>query len=474
MSQRAILKSVPMPLRAVLLAAIVYLLYFHGMTAMGLHGPDEPRYASIGRAMAASGDWVTPRLWGEPWFEKPALLYWMTAAGFRLGLGPESAPRLPVTLLSVAFLFFFYRLLREQFAPEPAAYATAILGASAGWLAYSRTAVTDLPLSAFFGLSMLLAMEWLRTGDPRRLGWAGAALGVAMLAKGLVPVVLAAPLLWFGRARLLDLWRFAAAALLVAAPWYALCAAANGTAFLEDFFLKHHLSRFASGGLQHVQPFWFYLPVLLGTVFPWTPLAALLRWPGQDKARQFLWAWLLFGFVFFSAAQNKLPGYLLPLMPALAALLGDALAVRERNPRWALVGAGVLLAFTPAILPALPEALSSGSGSALPYVVWWHGAIPAAVVSLVVYLLDARHGRAFATAVLVALVAAMSWRIVHDAFPAIDASVSARSAWREHPGMAGQVCLDDPRRAFQYGMDYYYNAPIPDCEMEPREIRVKR
>ncbi len=309
----------PVPLRALLLLAVAYLLYFHGMTAVGLHGPDEPRYASIGRAMASSGDWITPRLWGEPWFEKPALLYWLIAAGFRLGLGEEAAPRFLLALLSVAFLYAFFRLLREELTEEAAAYSAAILAASAAWLAYSRTAVTDIPLSVSFALAMLLTMEWHRSGNPRRLAWAGAAMGFAILAKGLVPIVLAAPLLWFGRKRILDLWRFAIAALAVAAPWYALCTAANGAVFLEDFILKHHLSRFATSELQHVQPFWFYLPVLLGAVFPWTPLVVLLRKP-RGHATRFLWAWLLFGFVFFSAAQNKLPGYLLPLLPSLAAL----------------------------------------------------------------------------------------------------------------------------------------------------------
>src|SRR5947207_5372847 len=95
--------------RLVLLAIpLVYFLYFFSLSGVGLLGPDEPRYAAIGREMARSGDWITPRLWGEPWFEKPPLLYWMTGTAFRLGLGEELAPRLPVALMSVAFLIFFY------------------------------------------------------------------------------------------------------------------------------------------------------------------------------------------------------------------------------------------------------------------------------------------------------------------------------------------------------------------------------
>src|SRR5579871_6503231 len=81
------------------IAAFAGFFYLSRLNVAGLLGPDEPRYASIAREMARSGDWVTPRLWGELWFEKPALLYWMSATGFRLGLGPELAPRLPVALL---------------------------------------------------------------------------------------------------------------------------------------------------------------------------------------------------------------------------------------------------------------------------------------------------------------------------------------------------------------------------------------
>src|ERR1700748_3390543 len=112
-------------------------------------GPDAPRYAFIGGAMARSGDWITPRLWGQPWFEKPALLYWMTAAAFRLGLGTDLAPRLPVALLSLAFLACFWGRMRIEWGTRVALLAAAMLATSAGWLAYSHVAVTDLPLAAF-------------------------------------------------------------------------------------------------------------------------------------------------------------------------------------------------------------------------------------------------------------------------------------------------------------------------------------
>src|SRR5215831_8894996 len=121
---------------------LAYLLYFYHLDAAGMLGPDEPRYASIGREMARSGDWITPRLWGEPWFEKPPLLYWLTALAFRLGIGPDWAPRLPVAIIAVVFLIFYWRLLAAEFGSRPASIATLILATTFGWIGYGQIGVT--------------------------------------------------------------------------------------------------------------------------------------------------------------------------------------------------------------------------------------------------------------------------------------------------------------------------------------------
>src|SRR5690242_13572061 len=173
------------PPRTLLLAIpLVSLLYFFDLTGTGLLSADEPRYAAVSREMAQSGDWITPRLWGEPWFEKPVLLYWMEAAAFHLGLNEDLAPRMPVALMSVAFLIFFYCVLRREFGDPAAAYATAILATSAAWIGYSHIAVPDLPMSAAFSAAMLLSLRWLENGERRWLPPAAALLGFAVLAKG--------------------------------------------------------------------------------------------------------------------------------------------------------------------------------------------------------------------------------------------------------------------------------------------------
>jgi len=328
------LRRIPRALWLVL--PLAYFLYFYHLAAVGLIGPDEPRYAAIARTMAASGDWVTPRLLGQPWFEKPALLYWMEAVFFRAGFGAEMAPRLPVALLAAAFLGFFWWILRREFGPRPASFATAILGTSAAWIVSSQIGTTDLPLTVTYSAAMLLALPWVRRRDPALLPWVAAFLGLAVLAKGPVAVVLACPILlpWKG-----PFWRdlgrnilsflrprVALPFLAVTLPWYALCTWANGAAFLQDFFWKHNVERFVSSTAvgNHGQPFWFFGPVLLALLLPWTPLLPLAfrRTLYADPGRLFLLIWTALCLVFFSRSANKLPSYILPLIPAAAALLG--------------------------------------------------------------------------------------------------------------------------------------------------------
>ena len=348
-----------------MLLVLLACVYFYGLSATGVVGPDEPRYAAIGQEMAHSGDWVTPRLWGQPWFEKPPLLYWMTALGVKVGLGPETSARLPVALIGWSFLVLLYFVLKREFGPTEALYSTAILGTSAGWLAYSYVAVTDIPMAALFFASMLLVLPWIGTMARPNPEWvtaalAGALLGLATLAKGLVPLVLFLPAIWVVRRRWRELAIMVAVCVAVAAPWYVLCTLRNGSAFLYDFFWKHHFERFATDVLQHVRPWWFYIPVILGGVFPWTPLMLLVRGEVRIDARlRFLALWTLYAFVFFSAARNKLPGYLVPLLPAVAILSGIGLAWARRT-RAPLFLSALLIALTPVVVAILPDALAVG------------------------------------------------------------------------------------------------------------------
>jgi 4-amino-4-deoxy-L-arabinose transferase-like glycosyltransferase len=443
-------------------AAALYFLYFFGLTRTGLVGPDEPRYAAVGRAMAESDDWVTPRLWGEPWFEKPALLYWMTAVGFKAGLDLDLAPRLPVAIASVAFLIFFFVVLRREFGDRAGFYATTILATSAGWLAFSRVAVTDLPMSAAFAGAMIAVMS----GRGRIL--AGVLLGAAVLAKGLVPLALFLPALWFWRKRVPDLLVLLAAAIVVAAPWYVLVTLRNGPPFLEDFFWKQHFARYLTGALQHERPFWFYVPVLVAGFFPWTPLLWFLfeKRIYKDARATLLLAWLAWGFLFFSVSRNKLPGYLLPLFPAAAALIG--IAMSEAKPRSikmaCLLGAcAILLTLTPMIGEVLPPALASGLSHLDMFVLFvssnW--VYPVLVIGFVCIFLEWRGRREWAIAAIAVMTTIAVVRLISEVYPALDREASARARWRSNPESI--TCVSNETRSLRYGLSYYAGRSVPDC-----------
>lgn len=440
-------------------AAALFFLYFFGLTRTGLLGPDEPRYAAIGRAMAASGDWITPRLWGSPWFEKPALLYWMTAAGFKAGLGPDLAPRLPVAIVSVAFLIYFFIALRREFGDRGAWYSAAILATSAGWLVYSHIAVTDLPMSAAFAAAMLALLTG--AAGARASLAAGALLGLAVLAKGLVPLALFMPVLWFLRRRIRDLALVFGAAALVAAPWYVLVTLRNGSQFLDEFFWKHHFGRFLTSELQHGRPLWFYVPVLLAGLFPWTPLLPLLlnRHLYRDWRAQFLLAWLAWGFVFFSVSRNKLPGYLLPLLPAAAALLGIAIAkapARSMKLMVLLGASAMLLCIVPPLADALPQALLVGmSHTPIRLATGW--IIPGVLIGVGCAYFEKTGRRAIAMACVVALAVVSVVTIVWRVYPKLDRQVSGRAT-------RATTCLPQTSRSLRYGIDYYSGRNLPDCK----------
>ena len=454
-------------------------LYLYNLTSMGMVGPDEPRYADVGRAMAESGDWVTPRLWGQPWFEKPALLYWMTASAFSLGLGPDLAPRLPVALLSLAFLAFFWWRLQIEWDARVAAYSTAMLATSAGWLTYSHVAVTDLPLAAFFSAAVLLALPW---AQGRGHAWetiaAAACLGLAVLAKGLVPLVLFFPVLFLGpspRWRSLVRWLEPApvsAFLIFALPWYILCVLRNGNDFVQVFFVQQQFSRFSSPALQHVQPWWFYIPVFLLLLFPWFPILALtpraLQRSAQDSCVRMLAIVVAFGFVFFSASLNKLPGYLLPLLPPACILMGVGLS-RASRPAMAVIAPLALLGVLPAMARIAPAALGGG-GLHAAQIPWAALLIALAGTGVAATALALAAGpRAFPIASL-AIAAAFFWFQLAT-FRAFDAAASARPVWlARHPRCAPRVS-----RALLYGLYYYSQQQLPDCPLlDPNRRRVVR
>jgi len=455
---------------------LAYLLYFYHLGSTGVLGPDEPRYASIGREMARSGGWITPVLWGKPWFEKPALLYWMIAAAFRAGIGLDLAPRLPVALLAVGFLAFFWWMVNREYGGRAAGFAVLILGTSVGWMALGQAGVTDLPLAATFSAAMLLALPWIAKGDARYLPASAAMLGLAVLAKGPAPLILALPLALRGR-QLRDLLRSRVVIpfLVVAAPWYVLCYAKNGSVFVREFLLKQNLQRYTSAEvIQHGHPWWYFAPVLAGGLLPWLPLlAAAIRRPGlNDPRKKFLAAWVVWVLLFFSISANKLPAYILPMFPAAALLMALALDEVPNAAPWLAVSA-LLLVVYPIAAPLLPSALEFSLSHAAPPAFDASWLYPV-FVALLAWMAESRGRRVLAVACVAGGVAIGAADLKSAAVPALEAMPSPRELWQKVRSHADEVCLDQVQRNWAYGLNYYAGKALPDCSEHATPWQVRQ
>ena len=430
---------------------------------MGMYSTDEPRYADIGRAMARTGDWITPRLWGQPWFEKPPLLYWMTAAGFRAGLGTDLAPRLPVALLSVAFVAFFWWRVRALWDDRVAACATAILATTGGWLAYSHVAVTDLPVSVFFTAAVLLALA-PEGREPHRAA-AAASLGLAVLAKSAPPLLLFTPVLFFDRRN----WKrwFASWPILVfaavALPWHVVATFRNGWNLLYVLFIEQQFGRFLNASRQHGQPWWFYLPVFLGLLFPWFALLPLaFRKKSADYRLRTLMTILVLGLIFFSASINKLPGYVLPLAPATCILMGAGLAAAPRPERW-LIAPIILLGALPFAAAIVPRAAASGLSSAP---LNWPLALAGVAVAGVIAGMLVFGLRSLAVPAAFLLAAGGFFWLETGLFPQLDRAATARPLWLEkHPSCAPVLA-----RSMLYGLYYYSEKELLPCVIVDKNV----
>jgi len=370
---------------AALIFATLYLCYFYNLGAIGLVGPDEPRYAWIARDMAESGDWVTPRLYSKPWFEKPPLYYWGAALSFKMFGVSEVAARLPSAVCALLATLAMAWLAWRVYGAETARWLLLLLPTTVGMIGFSHAAATDMPFAAMLTVAMVFAAKLLNLIPPLASAQTsphslfsfisltsstsfssflfGAFLGFAALAKGPAAIILSggAVLLW---AAFVKRWHDAFRCLhpvaitgfcFTALPWYILCARRNSD-FFRVFIIEHNFKRFLTPEFQHIQPFWFYLPVLLIAFLPWTSLllfAGFFRtlefWRERkiSPSTVFFCCWLAFCILFFSFSRSKLPGYILPALPPIGILLARSLTLLmpllARYFRWLLALYGVVL-----------------------------------------------------------------------------------------------------------------------------------
>src|ERR1051326_1873554 len=446
------------------LAVLCYGLFFYRLGSMGFVGPDEPRYASIARDMLMNGSYITPRLYGSPWFEKPPLMYWLAAVGYKVFGNREAAARFPSAAAATVCVFFIYWCGRKLWNRETGLLAALVVATSIGSFAFARAASMDMLLSACLTMALVFFLFGFNDDTPRRRLWFYlfyAAIGLGVLTKGpaavLLPVLsLAGFLLLRGRWRdwrtwyPKGLWVTAA----IAGPWYVLCTINNGWEFVRVFFVNQNLDRFTSTIHGHIRPIYFFVPVLLLLTFPWTFLliSAFRRTFGKNDYILVLWA--VVPFVFFSFSGSKLPGYILPVVPPLSLLLGNELLQPSSRlyragvfvEAGAMVFIGVAFGFFGNTLNLDPHV----SGTLIVAVTF--GA--AAVLTAMALWLNPVWVAAFNGSLMVVLVITAA-TIVFPRFDVTDTMRPWQSALGRFIPADEMVFLYKPERWAEYGMQYY-------------------
>jgi hypothetical protein len=319
------------------ICAVLAAAWFGTLGLRPLYKADEARYAEIPREMVASGDWITPRLNGFKYFEKPPLQYWATAGFFEVLGIHDWVSRLWAALMGFAGILMVLSVGNRLFGPPAGTFAAAVLAGSPVYVAAAQINTLDMGL-AFFLSGAVFA---LASGYPI-LFWAACAF--AVLSKGLVGLVL--PLATLGLYILLKrdwkmIWDVRPISgpivfLLIAAPWF-VAVSLNNPEFAHFFFIQEHFQRFTTEVHQRTAPVWFFLPVLALGLAPLLLPAAVGWWRGLRSpappfdAAFWLALWALVVLAFFSASSSKLPAYILPMFPALALLAGRYLAEGDRK-----------------------------------------------------------------------------------------------------------------------------------------------
>ncbi len=363
--------------RSAMIALMVVLLlaWFASLELRGLFIPDEGRYAEIPREMLDTGDWVTPRLNGLKYFEKPPMQYWLTAASFAVLGEDEWTARLPSTLLGFLAVLMTAFTAGRLWGSRAVLTTAIVLGSSWAYYLSGQYLTLDIMLSAFLTFALcgfLLAQQDAVTAAQRRrwMLFAWAACACAVLSKGLIGIALPGLTLvaysvvtrdlklW----RRLDIMRGLALMLGLTLPWFVLVQLRNPE-FFEFFFIREHWNRFSGSDHARLGTWWYYAPILIVGLMPWTPLF-VQQWlssraqrlpavttsapPRRLQPALFCTVWTLAIIVFFSLSQSKLPAYVIPVFPALALILGKRFALDDaRGLRWSAL---TLSAMAPALM----------------------------------------------------------------------------------------------------------------------------
>jgi len=385
-AQSAAISTATSPRWLWLIVLSIAVMWFATLGPRRLLNPDEGRYAEIPREMLVSGDWVTPRLNGIKYFEKPPLQYWMTAVAYQVFGENEFAARFWAGFTGFAGILLAGWTSARLFNRAAGAMAAVITASSLLYLAIGHINTLDMSLSFFLELtvcSFLLAQHSAPRSSAERnwmlLAWAAAAL--AFLTKGLVALVLPSLTLLaytvltreFSAWKRLHIVKGLALFLLLALPWVIAAARANPE-FLSFFFLHEQFARFLVNSHDRDGPIWYFLPLFVLGTLPWTFVAlrqfnATWRFDAQTNGlqmRRFLLVWIAVVIGFFSVSHSKLPPYIVPVMPMFAMVLGDVFTrLPARTLRMHLLVIGLGLGALGLAVSLLPVTIAGAKNAAL-------------------------------------------------------------------------------------------------------------
>jgi 4-amino-4-deoxy-L-arabinose transferase-like glycosyltransferase len=444
--------------------------------------------------MLARHDWITPTLGGKPWLEKPALYYWQAMVAYGIFGVSDWAARLPSAVDATMMVVAVYLFLR-RFRPGFQLDGALMTASASGVIGFARAASTDMPLAAMFGIAMLAWYAWYESARRRYLALSYIFLGLAVLAKGPVAPFFALVIVMIFAAAKGD-YRLIACTLwfpgiglfaLTVLPWY-IAVQLKNPEFFRVFILEHNLGRFGKDLYHHTQPFWYYVPVALLGLVPWTMFIGVAMvesirvwwrekkelFESKDPLPVFLIIWLILPVAFFSFSESKLPGYILPALPAGTLLMAEyvrrhAVAdVTDDNRR------SLVLIVMHSLVAALPVV----AALMMQYIVFQHS-LPwnrataisagfAAVLAIGITLtlhrpLGLRMLR-FVTLVPVVLGLGAALRL---GAPALDASLSARPLAQEINRVDNRslpVAVLRVSRETEYGLQFYRNQRIARYE----------
>ncbi|MDD5349614.1 MAG: glycosyltransferase family 39 protein [Chthoniobacteraceae bacterium] len=453
-----------------LLLLLCYAAFGWNLGKLGLIDPDEPFYALTGREMVQTGDWMTPRIFGQPQFEKPIFYYWMLAGSYRVFGESELSGRLPAAVAATLLVLLTYAFAKRVFNARAGLLAGVFLTGGLELCLMGRLMLTDIPLALF--ITAALYCYWRALEEPERSGrwifWHLVCTGFAVLTKGpigsLVPLFTMLAFNHFGKRpsilRGRAFWWGAAAHAAIVVPWYGLMLAEHGWKFMDEFFYRDNVLRFFKAEHPANNHWWYYPGLLLLGSIPWLPavLLALRRMVfGMRDNTGILFAacWLLPNLLFLTLAQSKLPSYGYYLFVPLAFLAGAALdsllshGFQTRGEKALVLCGAVVQAAAALIAPLLPVAKPFAA------TVWAFGAVLAvAAVALALRRFRFWMGAtAMATVVLIGCALTVS-------FSPVEEMVSIRSTALK---MKAQRQADEPLLAGKFamrGVVYYTNLPV--------------